>query len=255
MRKRSPEITDQFINLYEDRYGLIWIGSYTPNKLYYYKPDQELIKYTLFDDMKGHITDDLLVDKDDIVWMGAMKGLHRYDPKTKSLKIFPAGVSIWSITAASDNRLLLTGPNGVFIFNKNTSSMLQLSMKDGKSFLLDNSMNAVFDQEGDLWISTWGKGLFRVPKGALDEKTGKIDSYQQYIHDENNPGSIPGNNLQQVMVDSKIISGFAAQSLGYVKWINVHEVYKVLGIHKQIQIVYQTIIHLEHLKIKTVTSG
>jgi PAS domain S-box-containing protein len=51
------------------------------------------------------------------------------------------------------------------------------------------------DQEGSLWISTWGDGVSRY-----DPKTGNFTNYR---HEENNPQSLGSNNVWSLFVDSK----------------------------------------------------
>ncbi len=51
------------------------------------------------------------------------------------------------------------------------------------------------DQEGDLWIATWGDGISRY-----DQKTG---AFTNYSHEESNPQSLASNNVCSIYVDSK----------------------------------------------------
>lgn len=157
-------------SVYQDHDGFIWIS--TRNGLFQYDG------YSITAYKSNLYHPDLLTsnniycvaeDSCHRLWIGTYNGLNVLDKRTgKVYKIENpeiAGIGISQILVTTDQRLLLGTEVGLYEY-----------MEDGNRFLLFDGSNTdgVFprvaikslfeDDKGDIWVGTWGGGLYRYEK-------------------------------------------------------------------------------------------
>lgn len=63
-------------------------------------------------------------------------------------------------------------------------------------------MKKQFDQDGDLWIATWGQGLIHIKKEALEESDWTLSEFNQWLSEDDGE-TVPTNKLLWLLVDSR----------------------------------------------------
>lgn len=150
-------------------------------------------------------------DKQGYIWLSSFGGLHRYDGSEfdyyihqDSIEGSIANNSVYSTFQDSKNRLWAGSENGLSLFIPETNNWKNYS---DSSFGFKNFglREIAEDQEGYLWIATYGAGLAK-----FDPDKGKII---QWFTKENN--QLEGNFINVVFVDRQgnIWAGLESQGL------------------------------------------
>jgi len=163
--KKNGLPTEKIISVYQDNTGCIWFGS-RGNGLIKFKDRS----FTYFDDFEG-LNDgevfSLQPDSSGNIWIGThMNGLHRFDGnKIISYKNNPLfnKFNLRSICLLKNKKVIFGGSRGVRIFDGKNFSLLP-GIPDEPRL----KASAIYeDKNGDIWIGTFGQGLFLYRKGKL----------------------------------------------------------------------------------------
>ena len=127
-------IKGQITQIQEDLDGNFWIGVLHNGLFRFNKKTQSFFRIPSALNKPGFLADDavhtILIDRNNIMWVGTRYGLNKYDPNEKMFKYYP-------IDAPEDLWILaVTG----FCEEAN----------------------------GDLWVATWGRGLFKIESMSND---------------------------------------------------------------------------------------
>lgn len=194
------------VTLYEDRQGLIWLERLSDKNPLFFDARQERYP-NLKMPQPGNdkpLANDILPEPDGIVWIGTDLGLIRHDPSQNDTRFVLKLPNVLSISLLPDHCLLvISSDDGLFIFDKKTGHHTPVRLHKGGDKSIQTPIFSVLDQDGDLWVSTWGDGLFRIPKGGLSLKTGLVSDYEQWKNDPANANSLPSNLLQKIAVDAQ----------------------------------------------------
>ncbi|GAB3926192.1 histidine kinase dimerization/phosphoacceptor domain -containing protein [Larkinella terrae] len=229
----NGEQLKEFVTLYEDGQGLIWLERASDKNPLFFDPRQERhpnIPLPEFTNSAGGVparpvTESLMPDSEGFLWISTDLGLIRYKPGHGRPGQSRAGPSrpglnemkvvlkqpftyftspLPDATGASDDPYLLVGAEaGLFVYNKKTERLTPVRLDKAGSKKILNAIASVIDRDGDLWISTWGQGLFRIPKGGLSVETGLVSTYEQWKNDPTNANSLLSNTLQKIAVDAQ----------------------------------------------------
>ncbi|RRB07659.1 histidine kinase dimerization/phosphoacceptor domain -containing protein [Larkinella rosea] len=211
MAVENQEPLSGLVTLYEDRQGLIWLERISDKNPLFFDARQERypnLKMPQLGKVKP-LANDLFPDANGLIWISTDLGLIRHDPSgghpggddTRFVLKLP---NVYSSIPLSDHHLLLISEDeGLFIFDKKTGRALPVRFHKAGIKSIQAPIFTVLDQDGDLWISTWGYGLFRIPKGSLSVKTGLVSVYEQWKNDPANPNSLLSNLLQKIAVDAQ----------------------------------------------------
>ncbi|QIP15667.1 histidine kinase [Spirosoma aureum] len=214
----NGEQLKELVTLYEDRQGLIWLERASDKNPLFFDPRQERhpnIPLPKFKNTAGGVstrpvTESLMPDPEGFLWISTDLGLIRYNPVQNEMMIvlkqpltyFTSPLS--GAAGTSSNRYLLVGAEaGLFVYDKKTSRLTPVRLDKTGRNTIQNAIASVIDGDGDLWISTWGKGLFRIPKGSLSVETGLVSTYEQWKNDPTNANSLLSNTLQKIAVDAQ----------------------------------------------------
>ncbi|AUD05783.1 histidine kinase [Spirosoma pollinicola] len=218
----------EFVTLYEDRQGLIWLERASDKNPLFFDPRQERhpnIPLPKLSNSAGAVptrpgvarpglarpvTESLMPDSEGFLWISTDLGLIRYNPVRNEMKVVlkqPLTYFTSPLPGANgtshDPYLLVGAEAGLFVYNKKTGRLTPVRLDKAGSKTIPNAIASVIDGDGDLWISTWGKGLFRIPKGSLSVETGLVSNYEQWKNDPTNANSLLSNTLQKIAVDAQ----------------------------------------------------
>ncbi len=182
-------------SLYQDSDGYIWIS--TRNGLFQYDG------YSMTSYKSNLYYPDLLtsnniycVAEDSLhrLWIGTYNGLNVLDKrigvvrKVENEIISRIGIS--RILVTRDQRILLGTENGLYEYKEKEESFLLFDQSNTDGVFQNVAVKSLFeDDRGDVWIGSWGGGLYRYEK-----KTGKFRKY---------PKMNSGNSAHVVFQDSR----------------------------------------------------
>ncbi|MDP3470653.1 MAG: two-component regulator propeller domain-containing protein [Algoriphagus sp.] len=203
---RSIHYND-ILSIFEDYTGTLWFGSDGAGLSFY---DSYLEKFNFFhnQEVPENINIDVIraiyVDEFENVWLGTSgKGLTRYNPKSKTWKTFVQNTGNPNSLASNRVMSLLGDHNGKLWIGYQDEGLSIFDLKTER-FQHFNSESSIVqpgstvwkifqDSQGKFWLCTRNDGLilFDPKKGAM----------RQFIHDPQDSGSIPDNNIRTMLED------------------------------------------------------
>ncbi len=186
--------TDEISSLYQDSEGYIWIVSYSG--LVRYDGYQTLL-YTLSPDNDESLESSLhsVIEADGDLYVATEHGLLRLDRKTGQLgwvhDPLISGMNVSAMAVDGKGRLWVGGDKGIFVRNGEgqfTASVFSSITRDRP---ITDVVHMTVDHAGDLWFTSWGRGLFR-----FDMDRSKLFSYREgdfsssYIIHEDSEGGM-----------------------------------------------------------------
>jgi signal transduction histidine kinase/ligand-binding sensor domain-containing protein/DNA-binding response OmpR family regulator len=172
----------------EDSNGEMWIGTWNGGLLKYNPETGQGKTYNLAANVNV-----IIKASNGVVWVGTNNGLFEYDGVNDSFKRLPSQTGSSQIPNIIEDR----NHRFLWILQNNKSTLLKLDMKDRsmQTFSLNPSEQKEFgqfngttkimqDNNGILWIGTWGNGLFQF--NPADSKFSKIPLYPSPLFKNNN---------------------------------------------------------------------
>jgi len=203
-------LSDGLWSIFEDRSGLIWFGS--PNRMaLYFDPRREVFQFydlTLTTGAgTGHsrpAVNCLRQDRQGVIWFGVERELYRYDPRTGVQSAYPQNHLINNLLEGPQGLIWLTTEGGLFRFDPATGQSEPVLTTQTAGIRVETAVYAAFDRDGDLWVSTWDYGLYRIGREALyrTDHTAPLD-FDRWSNDKSRSNSLATNGLQKVTADSK----------------------------------------------------
>ncbi|MBK8946733.1 MAG: hypothetical protein IPM32_15875 [Ignavibacteriae bacterium] len=183
------------LSILQDKKGYMWFG--TANGLNRFD-GYEFVVYNNISEDSNSISDNeitsMLEDREGFLWIGTSKGmLNKFNPKTEKFEHF-------DIASSSDWYLIDE--------EKFYNYPLTLSRNQNSTITTIDQ-----DNEGNLWIGTWGKGLIKFhPKTNLKK---------YFYHFPNRINSLSSNKIVKVYADSKGIIWVGTFGGGLNKIVNL----------------------------------
>jgi len=194
-------------SIYQDRSGLIWFGS-PANQALYFDPRGVVFEFNSLahneNDRILSSVECLTEDSQGRVWLGMENNLYAYDRETGKYQVYPQNSYIYNLTIGPRGWLWLATETGVFRFNTTSGKSTPLLTPATTGLPVYSTVYAAFDQEGDLWITSSGTGLFFVKQENLYRID--ITSPLKFKHWKSHPdqaNKLPTDRLRKVMADSK----------------------------------------------------
>jgi ligand-binding sensor domain-containing protein len=190
--------------LFEDKSGLIWMPSNSAGRIYTFNPAQEqgqVIAIPKYNNQPVTINR-IIFGKKGIIWLATSWGLLRFDPVSGDVDHVMKMESCHYATAWNERYFIVCSSKGLFVFDRTTGQNwpVQLGEEAGRTF--PTATYAAVDHDGDLWVSTWGDGLYLLPKKNFDIRTGVVTDYQQWTYQPSASNSLPSNLLAGIAIDS-----------------------------------------------------
>jgi len=200
---------NDFINLIEDKNGLIWTTSFNVG-LVSFNPQNELFQIYRHDpDNPNSISSNqvlsLYKDRSGIIWVGTgWAGLNKWDINSQRFKRFsydpnnPDGKrfnKVFQIIEDSEGLIWFGTEDGLYSFNRFSNEFRNYKY-DTKA--KSNPVNHIYrDESGIIWLGTEARGLVK-----FDAVRG---SYHFYSNDPNHSTTINNNNVRFILPDENDI--------------------------------------------------
>jgi signal transduction histidine kinase/ligand-binding sensor domain-containing protein len=210
----TPNFSGNYIfEMIEDSDQNLWIAAAfglthynrMSGKFYSYLPNTENSK-----GIKDQIIRCIIEDHEKKVWFGTKSGrLNIYDKTEDSIYVFKNtkgevfNQDNIAITDLFEDNLgniwvLYISGNTIDVINKERDSVFRINLSDEN---IENKQSIaqrriLQDKNQNYWIATMGNGLIKL------ERTGENTfSKKRFVHDPNNPNSLPGNSLLTLWAD------------------------------------------------------
>uniref|UniRef100_UPI00359320FA hybrid sensor histidine kinase/response regulator n=1 Tax=Aquiflexum sp. TaxID=1872584 RepID=UPI00359320FA len=191
----------------QDRRGFLWFGTYDGlNRFDGYQFKEYNQDYQDTTSILQNLIIDLHEDSKGRIWVGtAGSGLCSLDPQTEKFTRYPITYQENGITNKVSTISAIKEDNNGMLWIGTTTGLYILDPENRKSDPLhlndispgDVVINTIFqDASGDLWIGTFGYGLFKISNAGNR-------SLIQWKHDSNESGSIASNNVMSIFEDHR----------------------------------------------------
>ncbi len=202
----APNITD----LFEDKSGLIWIGTNTDG-LYTYNRDSKTFKsfsHNPFDknSLNNDFTLSVMEDNDGNVWIGTELGLDKFDPITKKYNHYFKGENyqtssniIYAIHQDAVGTIWVGTSDGLDKYDPSRDLFTNYlhNPSDSNSISAGEVIKLFSDSKGNLWAGTWNGGLNKLVLSPRDNSI----TFLHYRKDKNDPNSISDNKIMSIAED------------------------------------------------------
>ncbi len=162
--------SNKIFSFAEDKNGRIWIGTFI-NGLHYYDFSQNKFfncdsKIVIENKQDVAFIRKLIIDSDNILWMGTITGLYQIDINNNSpwkvipmkdqmsqnLKKHKSIQTILSLYESSDKKILI-GTDGAGLFSYDKTKKAFSNYSDFPNFTEKSISSIISDEEGSLWVS------------------------------------------------------------------------------------------------------
>lgn len=215
-------------SIFEDSKNRVWFGAeelYRINSTDLAVPGK---KITSDDGFNGFVISSMLEDSKENIWIGALNGLFKYDEV--GYKHFSIGEGL----SSNDVRSIYEDSNGILWvgtisgLNKiKNEEITHVSLQPKSENKLENEpyIRAIYEGvEGDLWMGSYGNGLFRLKDGEVCNITtqhGLFDNIVSHLVKDENENFWMGSNRGIFRVPISSASSFcdgksnSVQSISY----------------------------------------
>lgn len=206
------EYTSESLNsIAEDKNGSVFFGSYGKGLLRYVR-DSGLFKPILADpedhlSLSSNDVYDIIIDNEDIVWVGTQEGLDFYDfSRNKFQNIVHLPKNENSLRSSFVQTLFMDSEKKLWVGTREGIDQVDFSegylypkvshfrIKEESFEVLNDAYisNIYEDSKNRVWIATMDNGLFLHKRNT--------NFFKHYINDENT-GSIASNSIRSIMED------------------------------------------------------
>ena len=146
-----------------------------------------------------------IVITDELIWLATDKGLISFNSSTEQFtQHTQISVPLWHLKLLNDEKLLLGAKKGLYILNLATQSSEKIEQFNG-TWVTDS----LVDQQQNLWLTSYGQGLYFLPAGAdLQER------FTQHRHDKQNHNGLSSDYLLSLYQDSQGIIWLGTDGYG-----------------------------------------
>jgi len=148
---------------------------------------------------------DIIIDKNQGIWLASNAGLFRFNFKDKSFKSYENSPdNIWRLALNSQNELVIGTKKGLAFFDLNTNTFTKVEQfKD--VWITD----ILITPDNSIWITSYGQGLFyKAADGNIKQK------YIQYKFNEKNHTGLASDYLLSLYRDPQGIMWIGSDGYG-----------------------------------------
>ena len=187
-------------SLVEDNDKNLWIGTDGGlNKMNLYTG--EITRYLVSEEDKLHsntVVDELLFDSKGRLWVCTINGINLYDSENDTfIKVASEHLEnkgLQDITEDGEGNIWISTREGLFKYN-HEENLVETYYHDenDNNTISENNIFSLYYSNNELWIGT--------KTGGLNIMNLKDYSVKRYVHDSNNPKSIPSNLIRDILRD------------------------------------------------------
>lgn len=160
-------------------------------KHFHYKSAQPLVR-------------DIVITKE-FIWLATDKGLISFDPITEQFtQHAQISAPLWHLKLLNNEKLIIGAKQGLYLLNLATQSSEQIEQFNG-AWITDS----LIDQQQNLWLTSYGQGLYFFPAGA--DLHGE---HSHYRHDKQDPNGLSSDYLLSLNQDSQGIIWLGTDGYG-----------------------------------------
>lgn len=207
-KSRLPLPSDKIRCLYEDRQGLVWVGTYDAG-VFVFDPVKGVIKHFRQDKAKpdslsSNLVTDIYQDERQRIWIATDNGLHQYLPSSD--KFVRHGADNARQNSLKDDRVrnifqdrggvIWVGTSGgVSRWNARLQPFTHITQQYGKGRALSNNVITSFatDSEGLLYVGTWGGGVNQITPNSTE--------FSHIIANKHDPDALQSDKVMSLLVD------------------------------------------------------
>lgn len=188
---------DDILSIEEDEDAFIWIGTY--NGLNQYNPETNNFKTYFHSNNKNSLSNNTIwsieVINNGEIWLGTTNGLSIYHKNTKEFQnLFHFSKDPTSLPDNHVLSILQTKRGDIYVGTAN--GLARAIKRDGSYSFRSLKRNLyvqdlIEDREGNVWVATKNKGLFKLSKGADNLNTFKTSQ-----------GNIIDNDIRSLTIDN-----------------------------------------------------
>ncbi len=218
--------SNDILTMFEDRAGIIWIGTngYGINKF-----DKNRIKFDTYTVSRTGISNNtirsVMEDQYGILWIGTVEGLNKYKEGAEQASTIGtlAGKGIYALFEDNKNRVWVgTVSDGLYVFDNSSPSLgarfQQRFTSSSTKGLMSNSIRVVYqDKSGTIWVGT--------DKGGISKYNESTNSFKAFVHDTNVPSSLSNDRVRGIYEDSKGILWISTYGGGLNKFDSKNEIF------------------------------
>ncbi|MDP2634118.1 two-component regulator propeller domain-containing protein [Pseudoalteromonas sp. 1_MG-2023] len=160
-------------------------------------------------DASNVIFRDVITDNNNNIWIASNVGLIKFDKQTTQFVYYPKSMqSLWRLKTMPNGALLIASKNGLSTFNPKTEVFKDLAQLKG-IWITD----IMFDNEQNLWLSSYGKGLFYQP---YSNNVG--NHFEQYRHTAKQQNGLASDYLLTLYQDPQNIIWIGTDGYGIQRY-------------------------------------
>jgi signal transduction histidine kinase/ligand-binding sensor domain-containing protein/CheY-like chemotaxis protein/AraC-like DNA-binding protein len=157
----TSNFPNRIIEIFKDNTGNYWFGSWGSG-LYEYNP----ITGEVFHYLGGQRIIAIFQSQDGTMWFGSGTGLSYRKAGDEGIRSYPLRQEYYEVTEIVedpvDSLLWMVGwNNGVVSLNYNTMTHAYYDIVDDGGQRVTNTYSLLLDKNSDVWVGTWGSGLYR----------------------------------------------------------------------------------------------
>lgn len=161
----------------------------------------EITRYLVSEEDKLYsntVVDELLIDSKGRLWVCTINGLNLYDSENDNfIKVasdYLENKGIQDIIEDGEGNIWVSTRDGLFKYNHEKKSVESFYHDENdKNTISENNIFSLHYSNNELWIGT--------KTGGLNIMNLKDYSIKKYVHDSNNPKSIPSNLIRDIIRD------------------------------------------------------
>lgn len=157
------------VNLYEDSYHHIWIGT-EGDGLICYVPDSKETYVFKYPEINDNYVSAIIEDEKGNLFIGTQKnGLSRYDRQQKCFVPVPCAggevISVYCLECVNGKLLVGTDGQGLMIYNAETHRLESYTINSAPLDFSSGKIHTILeDKDGNLWLGLFQKGIVLIPK-------------------------------------------------------------------------------------------
>ncbi len=200
---------DYVLSIYEDRAGVIWVGTYSGGLNRFDREKEEFTHYMHDPDSPESLSHNCVLsiyeDSSGILWIGTRRGLDKFNRKNGQFEHFVPHSNDSNSLNQNYVNTIWEDKTGALWIGTDGGGLNRLDRDKGKFIhfchdpdnpesLSDNVVSAIFeDKDGALWIGT---------DNGLDRFDREKKAFLHFRNDPTNPNSLSNNYVKSIFEDS-----------------------------------------------------